>query len=724
MRKELFLILIFLFIQSFTFAQSALEKSAGQEVEERNYTKAIQLYEKALKREKDKSSVASIYKKLGDCYDGINRYNSAVFYYNKYLELDGSPGEGFLINYYTLVLKCGLIKEALDGFEALEKQDPNNPEIAHMARCCKFASGQMSRKNLQPVKKQEQLNSPESEFGLAFYEGGLVFSSQQLVNDHVAIAGRTNEGYSDIYFAGFDSILDIFVSPEKMPGKINSNFNEGTFTFHKPTQTAYITQCDRGAPVMCRIMSSKLANNKWQDLKEVPITSHPADYAHPVLSPDGRTMYFSSNMPGGFGGRDIWKVSVSGYGTLGHPENLGSLINSEKEEMFPSVIGDSVLLFASNGHVGMGGLDIFYSKITDNVYEQPQNLGAPINSTGDDFSIIVAPGLAGGYFCSKRGSEENSDDIYRFYHNIFSADIEGIIVDSILTSPLAGVKITCKSGEETAGVFYSDSTGAFYIPSATFKDLKKKNTLSFYKNGYIARTMGLPSKGEVDIMVTLYNNLGMHSIEGFITDITNGQPIVGAEIKLTTLRNRQDVVYTDKNGFYSLPDIPSNDYLLLHVGKDGYLSDSRNFASPGKTQKLCMNKTTNYPTSFELYPVVEDVEFKINNIYYEFDKARLLTESKHSLDKLVNLLKENPDVKIKINSHTDERGTYEYNDNLSDRRSESVVAYLLEAGIAASRLRSEGFGESKPVVANAETEEGHALNRRTTFELLDVNKNK
>lgn len=721
MKKEVILFLILSFGPFLILAQNKLENSADQEVEVKNYSKAIQLYEKALEKGKDKVSAPDIYKKLGDCYDEINRFNSAVSCYNKYLQHNQDPGEEFLVNYYRLALECGQVKDALAGFKALNKKNPENAEITRMIKCCEFAKKQLGRSNLPPITNQEQLNSPESEFGLAFYNEELVFSSQQIENSHVAIAGRTYEGYSDIYYAKFDSTLEIFDSPKKMPGKINAMYNEGTFTFHKPTKTAYISQCKK-KPEICRILSSKLEKEKWQELTEVKIGNADMqyDYAHPVLTSDGKTMYFSSNMPGGFGGRDIWKVSVTAAGSLGSPENLGSVINSDKEEMFPYVIGDSILLFASDGHIGMGGLDIFYSKIKDDIYAQPKNIGAPINSTGDDFSIILNPDLIGGYFCSKRGSEENSDDIYEFFHNIFLDDIDGVVVDSILTTPLADVTVTCKSGDDIVGIFYTDSTGAFFVPSSTFGGCDKKHTLIFSKNGYISKTEEVPCEGKSDMLIPLYNNRGIHCIEGYVTDITTGDPIEGAEIKLTTLRNRQDVVYTDKNGYYTLPDIPSNDYLRLHVACKGYLSDSKNFTSPDKTQKVCMNTQKGYPTNFELYPLKEEVEFNIENIYYEFDKARLLPESKESLDKLVNLLNENAEVKIKINSHTDSRGTYAYNDDLSKRRGQSVVNYLTETGIASSRLKSQGYGEHRLVVENATTEEEHALNRRTTFELWDI----
>lgn len=721
MRKGIILSLILAFAPFFIYAQNTQEISADKEVEVKNYTKAIQLYEKALKKEKDKAQIATINKKLGECYDEINRFNSAFSFYNKYLEFNQNPGEDFLVNYYSLALECGKIKGALAGFKALNKLNPENAEIVRMMKCCQFAQEQLTKSNLPPVTNQEQLNSQESEFGLSFYNGDLIFSSQQIENNHVSIAGRTYEGYSDIYFAKFDSSKAVFDSPERMSGKLNGMYNEGTFTFNKTTQTAYISQCKKN-PEICRIMASKLEKEKWQELNEVSISDSKKkyDYAHPSLTPDGKTMYFSSNMPGGFGGRDIWKVSISNTGALGTPTNLGSLINSDKDEMFPSVVGDSILLFASNGHIGMGGLDIFYSRIKDNIYAQPRNLGAPINSTGDDFSIILNHDLIGGYFCSQRGNEENSDDIYEFYHNIFINDIKGVIVDSILTTPLVDVTITCKRGDDVVGVFYSDSTGNFYIPSTIFGSCDKKHSLVFYKNEYISKSIEVPCEGNLDMLVTMYNNLGIHKIEGYVTDITTGKPIEGAEIKLKTLRNRQDVVYSDKNGSYSLNKIPSNDYLLLRVSKEDYLSDSRNFKSPDKTKKVCMKTATNYPTNFELYPVKEEIEFKIENIYYEFDKASLLPESQESLDKLVNLLNENPDVKIKINSHTDERGSNSYNNDLSNRRGQSVVNYLTKAGIFANRLKSQGFGESKLVVKNAKTEEQHALNRRTTFELWDV----
>ena len=717
MKKKFILLIIFTNLLISVFAQSALIKSADHEFNKKNYTKAILLYQKAIKNDVEDPSNLPVLKKIGDCFNAVNQYKPAISYYAKYVEKEKQPGFEFLLTYYELLLKTNEQQKALEGFKNLEKTHPQNTEVTRMINCCEFAIREYSKLNLPNIYEQTQLNSSESEFGLAFFNSQLIFASQRFNDNYSAIHGRTNQGFSDLFIAGFDSAINQYTNPKLLSGKINSASNEGSFTFHTATQTAYFTQCET-TPDNCRILTSKLHNDKWQATENVLLGAPNFNYAHPCFSGNGKILYFSSDLPGGFGGKDLWKVSVSADGKIGTPENLGPNINTGFDEMFPAVAGDSILLFSTKGHVGMGGLDIFYSKITENVFEPARNLGTPINSTADDFSILLNGNSPGGYFCSNRNNTEKSDDIYAFYHHIFLNDISGIVVDSILATPLSEVKIVYQTNQKTEKIVTSSTNGRFIIPNSAHSNCTQKHTLTLSKENYVTKTIEVPCHAEKECLITMLKNTGIHTISGTVTDILSGKPIEKATITLNTTKQKTDTVFTNKNGEYLLDNIPSNDYVYLRAHKTGYLKDLKNFSTPDITETIEMNLGTGYPTHFQLYPIKKEIEFTIENIYYEFDKANLLPESKVSLNKLAALLNENQQVKIKINSHTDSRGSDSYNEDLSQRRGESVVKYLLEQGIHSIRLKSEGFGERKLAILNARTEAEHQQNRRTTFEII------
>lgn len=718
MKKIAFFLYIIGVLPIWVNAQSTLLKNADTEFKLKDYGTAIQLYEKLLKQEKDAAGNLFILKRLGDSYEELNNYKEALTYYDAYLTKTGEADFDFFMKYYEVLLKLGQVSKARVGFSYLNAQVPDNQQLQRMINCCNYAADQLAIADVPPIVSQDQLNSNESEFGLAFYEDQLIFASQRIGDDYSSIHGRTNEGFSDLYAANYDDDLKVYTNPLALPGKINTSSNEGVFTLHKPTTTAYFSQCKRNGEE-CKILRSALKKEKWNTPDVIYLGGDSYNYAHPAFNSDCSILYFSSDLPGGYGGKDIWKVSVSSSGIVGTPQNLGSVINTDRNEMFPSVAGDSILFFASEGHVGMGGLDIFYSKINKNVFEQAINLGTPINSTYDDFSILLNSNSNGGYFCSNRNYKEGSDDIFEFYHDIFVTDISGIVFDSIQTFTIPNAKIEYQTNGNTEIVVYTDSVGHFKLPFSGHSSCPEKHTVIVSADGYNTRTVDVQCHGSEDLLIALFNNEGLHSLKGNVTDIISDEPIDKVKVVLKSTKGKIDTVYTDKLGNYRFYDIPSNDYLKLSVSKDGYLKDSKNFLSPDDSKTICMEEKTHFATNFDMYPIQEEVEFTIENIYYEFNKSTLLPASTKSLDKLVNLLLENHKLKIKINSHTDDRGSNEYNMGLSERRGQSVVRYLLDAGISSIRLRSEGKGETQLAVQNAKTEYEHQKNRRTTFEILD-----
>lgn len=684
----------------------------------KNYTRAIFWYNRLLTKEKLTPKTSELYKKLGDCYRLMNQSEQAANAYSRYIRAVPLCDRKTSFDFGNALLKSGKIKEARIRFSELYSQFPDDGEIKRMIDCCDFAKSQLSVSSQKPVKNQELINSGESEFGLSFFRGDLIFASQRLTDDYSSIDGRTSQGYSDFYLAKFNGGSKMYTDPVRLQGTLNSSFNDGTFTYSERMNTAIFAQCKKN-PDLCALFTAKYIDEKWSGIKPLEVGQPGYNYAHPAFSADGRVLFFASDMPGGKGGKDIWMAPVLSDGELGLPENLGDWINTSGDDMFPYLVGDTLLFFASDGHIGMGGLDIFYVKIINGVFGKPVNAGAPVNSVCDDFSIILNDDLNGGYFCSGREGEGHSDDIYAFYHNLFLNDISGKVVDSLTFNPIDGVTISYSTDQTDQKMVYSDSLGRFVFPSSGHNDCIKKHRLRFEKAGYNTRTIEVPCNAQKEIIVFLEDGSGkLHKLAGKIKNQLSGLPVPDAQVTISSLKGLKDEVRTNPDGTFYFDGISPDDYLILRVSKPDFLSDSRSLRSPDHAKSIVMTRGTGYDTDFGLIPIRKDVEFEIENIYYEFDKAVLLSESKISLNKLVNLLNENPSIRIQINSHTDERGTIEYNRSLSERRGISVVNYLINNGIESKRLISHGYGETMPEIVNARTEEEHQENRRTTFKIL------
>ncbi len=710
----------FLFFVSGVFSLMAQESPVvrgDKEFNLKNYTSAIQHYQRAIERGKDNVDVVELIKKIGIAYQEMNNYTLAIQNFENYLSIINDDNE-VKYRYGDVLLRSGELSRALAVFDGLLKSYPDNEEYNRMYASCRKAMIESQKMEMPPIKNQNLINSKQSEFGLAFFNNKLIFASSRITSDYASIHKRTSQGFSDFYAAEYDTVFQMYNNPKKLDWVLNTPLNQGTFAYNPNNKIAYYTQCTQN-PDLCRLFKAKWNNGKWTDIKQI-LTNYPGyDFAHPALSSDKKTLYFSSNLPGGSGGKDIWRAPVLSDGEIGTPERLDNTINTPLDEMFPHLVGDTILLFSSDGHVGMGGLDIYYSKIVNNLFEKPVNLGAPINSNADDFSILLNPDLRGGYFCSNRNNEEQSDDIFAFFHNIFLDDLHGKVIDSITFKPIQDAKISYYVKDRLTLNAYSNANGKFILPNSAHSLCDEGHHILVEKENYLPKRMDVPCYSKNEIVVLMDDGAGRkHTVNGFVFDKKTNKHLPGANVTLKSIKGSDLATTTGADGKYTFVGVPPDDFIVLRATNDGYLADSRSFMTPAGPMGLIISPATGFDTDFGLYPIERNVEYRIENIYYEFDKATLLPESKTSLNKLLNILMENPQVIIKINSHTDSRGTDKYNLALSARRGASVVAYLTNAGIPKSRLNSQGYGESRPEVANAKTEEEHQLNRRTTFEII------
>jgi outer membrane protein OmpA-like peptidoglycan-associated protein len=384
------------------------------------------------------------------------------------------------------------------------------------------------------------------------------------------------------------------------------------------------------------IYSAKFKNNGWTDIKAFAY-NNADEYSvgHPALSPDGKTLYFVSNMPGGVGGADVYYCEKIDENTWSAPKNCGNMINSDGDEVFPYMDASGTLYFSSNGLPGMGGLDLFSAKGSKDSWTSPENLKYPLNSPKDDFSIYYTEAGKAGYLTSNRDGGKGMDDIYRF--------VESPPTDLIL--------------------------------AVITKERLDNNTLGILKG--------------VDV-----------AIKNRITD------------------NIQKMPVSDRGTLFTKVDCGTS--YEVKGTKEGYFTQMKLVTTK------CVTKHDTVFVELTFDKIIIDKPIVLRNIYYDFDKYNIRPDAALELNKLVVILLQNPSIEIELGSHTDSRGSDEYNQVLSQHRAESAVNYIVTQGIDPKRITAKGYGESVPVnrcTNGADcTEEEFQMNRRTEFKVTKMNK--
>lgn len=454
-----------------------------------------------------------------------------------------------------------------------------------------------------------------------------------------------------------------------------------------------------------------------KELKPFAYNSAHYNVGHASFSPDGKTLYFSSDMPGGFGKSDIYKSTWSN-GEWTKPENLGNKINTAYDEMFPSISHDGDLFFASKGHVGLGGLDIFMARHANGSFEEPENLGYPLNTSFDDFAITLNKEGNKAYFTSNRGD---------YYDRIYETNmyVPEFILNVLVTennsnkTPLANTEVIIKNiTNGTEEKTMTDSLGKLQHKLRKNTSYEVVSVKEDFESDdvYKVSTVGKLKSENFDA------NLQLKSIKVNvrvkIIDKESKKPLVGVKVKLKDEGTGILIDYeTDQNGYINFISDRKKDYSLTthyHSHKDG----SGNFNT--KVAK----EIADVEATFEMEMIKKGDVFVFNHIFYDYNKATLRPESTEELDKLAGFLLENLNIKVELSAHTDSRGSAKENLNLSQKRASAAVNYLIKKGIPKENIVAKGYGEEKLVNRcsdNVEcTEEEHQDNRRTEIKVLSV----
>lgn len=586
--------------------------------------------------------------KMAHCYRHISSTQKAISAYRNALRYNVATLDDRL-DYARLLLKNGEYKRALTEFELLNDSMPNNVLVRNGLLSAKMAPKWKEQGSDYTVKKMTEFNSRRADYCpvLAGDQWDrLYFSSTR--NDALGdeLSGITGAKPGDIFFSDKDD-KGKWSKPQTIESGLNTEYDEGACCLSPDGSTMYLTQClsDASYPRFAQIVTAQRSDASWGKTTPLLITNDTlSSYAHPAISPDGEWLYFVSDMPGGKGGLDIWRMRLTANGPVG-VENLGEPINTPGDEMFPTFRPNGDFYFSSDGHPGFGGLDIFIATVGEDGKYHLSHPGYPLNSQGDDFGMTFQGQLNQGFFSSNRGDGRGWDHVYSFYNPEIVQTIRGWIYEQ------DGYELT--AGE--ARIVGTDGTNL---------------------------RLGVRGDGSFEYVVK-----------------------------------------------------PGVDYIILAMC-DGFLNHKEEIhVDSVKESKV-------YDLQFPLASISAPV--LIDNIFYAFDKATLLPESKNALDSLILMLNENPNIIIELSAHTDYRGAEAYNKKLSQKRAESVVKYLINHGIAADRLTAVGYGEEKPKTIRRKvaerypwlkendvlTEEfilklkpeqqetANALNRRTEFKVL------
>jgi len=606
------------------------------------------IYNKLTKREERKQR-GEVALKMAECYRRLSQFPRASAAYQNALRYGAGDSTTTLALARSLHAE-GKYAPAIKAYEEYLALDPDN-ESAQMGLA--GANGAVEAK-VDPtryvVKRHKLMNSRRSDYAPMFAGD----------NDDMVYYTTTNEkvkGDNRSEITGTKK-PDIWVmkkneqgqweKPESVEGELNTEVEEGICSFSPDGNTMYLTRARRepNSSTVVEIFTSQRSNASWsapQKFEVIPDTL--SSFGHPAVSPSGDWLYFTSDMPGGYGGYDLWRINLKERS--GSLENLGEFINTPGNEQYPYMRTDSTLYFASDGHAGMGGLDLFRADRTPSGGWNVVNMGWPVNSPADDFGITYARGSESGFFSSNRGDARGYDHIYTFE---------------------------------------------------------------------------LP-----DLQIW---------ISGWVLD-RDEEPVANAVIRIVGNDGSNQKAVGKADGSFRFPLQRGVSYTML-AGAKGYMNARQEFTSDPAEEDA------EYGVDFILASITKPVV--IENIFYDFDRATLRPESKTALDSMARMLLENPNVTIEMASHTDRWGTEEYNDKLSQRRAQSVIDYLIAAGIEPERLNPQGYGKKRPKVITKKLareypqfEEGTELtpefieslppedqdaadqiNRRTEFQVLSI----
>ncbi len=491
--RKIFVLVVLLFSATFIFAQTRLEL-ANEAFDNRQYTVALEGFQKVLQgKVKDRNEITF---KIAECYRYTGQYDNALEWYNR-AKSEGYEQPNLLFQTAKIYMQQGKYADAQNKLNEFLAVQPNDKDALRMLDNAKYAQNATEQPSIYTVQNIASLNTAYSDYGMVPVKSKVVFTSSRIENKEEANTYTFDgQGFSDFYETSYNIKDKVWNKPVKIDA-LNTPFNDGSFTYCEKTKAAYFTQCNgkSGKDELCTIYESILDdNNVWSAPKALYTTiTQKADIWHPSISADGQTLYFVSKMEGGSGNSDIWTMVKRGL-QWEQPTNLGSVINTEFDEMFPIIFQDTVLYFSSEGHNGFGGLDLFYTVKRDGNWTKPVNMKAPFNSSADDFHMVfTAADKSEGYFSSNRTGGAGADDLYTFFLTPINLIVKGKVNDVDGNTPLKGAMVVLTTTDGETDTTYTNDKGEYEFKLAKNKDYK----INVNNPGYFGDSKKLTTQGEM-----------------------------------------------------------------------------------------------------------------------------------------------------------------------------------------------------------------------------------
>jgi outer membrane protein OmpA-like peptidoglycan-associated protein/tetratricopeptide (TPR) repeat protein len=665
-----------------------IERWRIRSIKHHHYLFAAEYYEKALKKSPKPGDIMI---QIAKSYHKVNQIEESEQWFVKAQQHQGEfTNEDVFV--FAQVLVMMKKKEQADILlERFLRHDADNAVVKKMLNDVRNSKKYYQDSSAFAVQSLS-VNTADPEFGPAYYKDGLIFASARREGTFKKKSHWDNSPFINLYYA--PKAGENFGEVALFENELNTRYHDGPAVFYAGQTRMILNRNQRfkvegrekvyeWRPGLYDVVFDS-AKSSWV-ASPLPFNNAEFSYLHPSISEDGNILYFASDMPGGYGGTDLYKV-VRSHGVWGNLINLGASVNTQEDEAFPFMI-DNTLYFTSNGHGGLGGLDIYKSEILPQGFTEPVNLGYPINTTADDFSLITDPGQRNGYFASSRNG---NDDLFSFQKLSNNQVLAMGIVKNSQEEIVEGYKATVTNRNTGAKVSVQKDRGG----------------MSF-----------LAERGQTYDITVEHDNYQTAQQDLNI-------PLRGPETEKFTviLRNKEDltakllVVDTDKGT--SKAYVKNGETLNEITEKDNQLF----IQTPAGSEYLAKGNLANIRR--DPSPVLKELGLKksdrtnLRNIYFDFDKANLDKEDEAYLKEVANILVHDPSLKLLVAGHADDRGSEAYNIKLSRRRVQVVSKFLISRGIKKDRIIEKAYGESLPVVpcfSGDCSEDDHQKNRRAEF---------
>lgn len=686
-----------------------------------SYADAITHYLDALA----KDSARTILKlKIADSYRKLNDpVNAAIWFGQALTDSTLSPEPHYLLYYAQALSSNQEYEEAKTWYlkyQSVMQQDKLALyKIEGINNLDKFYRDSASYKI-----SQVSINSQGLDFSPMWYDKGIVFVSSRTENPIApSIFSWDKTSYLDLYYAEAKEGGDL-EAPVIFNKRVNTKYHEGPLSFfYNQTKVVFTRnnflngiarRSEEGITKLELYFAEKSADGDWNNIKPFQYNNTEFSVGHPTITEDGKKMYFVSDMPGGYGATDIYVTYfVDGQWTA--PKNLGAGVNTSGREMFPYLNNDH-LYFSSDGHEGLGGLDIYRAELVDDTPASVTNLGYPISSSYDDFSLVIDKQGRYGYFSTNRDNKVHDNIYYFLYSKEAYAYLRGKVIDNHFGTPVPAATVSLfDHAANTIKDTLTDTNGEFEFRIVT----NRKYMLEAAKRGYKSvNTESALAEHEDDIIedVVLKLEPPHHVISITVIDEDTREIIPDALVHVLDTDNNEVVEISLRESLHHEFETKGGSDYRATGSKNGYFNN---------VLQISVGYDHVYDTLFYQIPIRRfeiGKAIKLDNIYYDLDRADIRQDAAVELDKLVKVLTDNPKIKIELSSHTDSRGSDSYNLDLSQRRAESAVAYIISKGIQAERIVAKGYGETQLVNRCANgvscTTGQHQENRRTEFKVI------